>query len=283
MTRNGWSRSKATSRKISWTWSWPCAKPRGAATPCAIPRSSRASTRASKRPLTPSGGNEGTPLHIETPYLRAAILSAFLPGAGQLLNGHSVKAAEVLTLGIMVGAAWYFGYAFEGPFTPFLLYVFVPIVGAVCWARQVLDAYSSSSPGSLFPILPVPSRGSVDLQAIGFLFLLTALTDLYIIQARPDYGLKILGTTLPGVWGILAKAQSPTLHILIGVGFLLVKRWGLFVYLLYAGFGVINAGVNLAVLPGPHRSEEHTSELQSRLHLVCRLLLEKKKTYLLYV
>src|SRR2546429_3109457 len=29
------------------------------------------------------------------------------------------------------------------------------------------------------------------------------------------------------------------------------------------------------------RSEEHTSELQSRLHLVCRLLLEKKKNTLL--
>src|SRR2546422_6987016 len=28
---------------------------------------------------------------------------------------------------------------------------------------------------------------------------------------------------------------------------------------------------------GLPRSEEHTSELQSRLHLVCRLLLEKKK------
>src|SRR2546422_7423793 len=28
---------------------------------------------------------------------------------------------------------------------------------------------------------------------------------------------------------------------------------------------------------GELRSEEHTSELQSRLHLVCRLLLEKKK------
>src|SRR5258707_4607114 len=27
----------------------------------------------------------------------------------------------------------------------------------------------------------------------------------------------------------------------------------------------------------PHRSEEHTSELQSRQYLVCRLLLEKKK------
>src|SRR2546422_5515630 len=32
-----------------------------------------------------------------------------------------------------------------------------------------------------------------------------------------------------------------------------------------------------AIRAGYDRSEEHTSELQSRLHLVCRLLLEKKK------
>src|SRR2546429_2635696 len=31
------------------------------------------------------------------------------------------------------------------------------------------------------------------------------------------------------------------------------------------------------------RSEEHTSELQSRLHLVCRLLLEKKKNKIIYI
>src|SRR5690348_17767940 len=31
------------------------------------------------------------------------------------------------------------------------------------------------------------------------------------------------------------------------------------------------------------RSEEHTSELQSPVHLVCRLLLEKKKKYLGYL
>src|SRR2546422_5536449 len=38
------------------------------------------------------------------------------------------------------------------------------------------------------------------------------------------------------------------------------------------------AGTFLAVFLGvAFRSEEHTSELQSRLHLVCRLLLEKKK------
>src|SRR2546429_3498588 len=34
-----------------------------------------------------------------------------------------------------------------------------------------------------------------------------------------------------------------------------------------------------AAAPWLRRSEEHTSELQSRLHLVCRLLLEKKNSF----
>src|SRR5690554_7168208 len=34
---------------------------------------------------------------------------------------------------------------------------------------------------------------------------------------------------------------------------------------------------NNKTIEGTNRSEEHTSELQSRPHLVCRLLLEKKK------
>src|SRR2546422_8267798 len=53
---------------------------------------------------------------------------------------------------------------------------------------------------------------------------------------------------------------------------------------LYAGtrgglFKSIDGGISwTGVLPVfVSRSEEHTSELQSRLHLVCRLLLEKKK------
>src|SRR5256884_8821868 len=49
--------------------------------------------------------------------------------------------------------------------------------------------------------------------------------------------------------------------------------------------GRIQDFVEIRHRPGMHvrvrvrilRSEEHTSELQSRLHLVCRLLLEKKK------
>src|SRR3712207_8771054 len=38
------------------------------------------------------------------------------------------------------------------------------------------------------------------------------------------------------------------------------------------------AAIERARAPGVVRSEEHTSELQSRQYLVCRLLLEKKKT-----
>src|SRR2546429_7108226 len=40
--------------------------------------------------------------------------------------------------------------------------------------------------------------------------------------------------------------------------------------------GYLSLGDKLTQIPQVRRSEEHTSELQSRLHLVCRLLLEKK-------
>src|SRR5690625_3463787 len=43
------------------------------------------------------------------------------------------------------------------------------------------------------------------------------------------------------------------------------------------GGEITEDGKTMAVQTGAERSEEHTSELQSRGHLVCRLLLEKKK------
>src|SRR3712207_8369108 len=45
------------------------------------------------------------------------------------------------------------------------------------------------------------------------------------------------------------------------------------------GGGLPIAGVTgkAEIMDSVHRSEEHTSELQSRQYLVCRLLLEKKK------
>src|SRR5436305_10837041 len=44
-----------------------------------------------------------------------------------------------------------------------------------------------------------------------------------------------------------------------------------------AGLPAVPFGGGSSVVGGVERSEEHTSELQSRPHLVCRLLLEKKK------
>src|SRR3712207_7555850 len=47
--------------------------------------------------------------------------------------------------------------------------------------------------------------------------------------------------------------------------------------LVIAGVTVINLLAENVLSPMMMRSEEHTSELQSRQYLVCRLLLEKKK------
>src|SRR5689334_23809375 len=47
----------------------------------------------------------------------------------------------------------------------------------------------------------------------------------------------------------------------------------------WAGAGKTDPSTTSAATTRRRRSEEHTSELQSQFHLVCRLLLEKKKTY----
>src|SRR2546429_4979305 len=51
-----------------------------------------------------------------------------------------------------------------------------------------------------------------------------------------------------------------------------IGEWGLL-----ALGGLLHAIIAVTIRLTRQRSEEHTSELQSRLHLVCRLLLEKKK------
>src|SRR2546422_4920520 len=72
----------------------------------------------------------------------------------------------------------------------------------------------------------------------------------YLGQHRsPGDGLYIWG--IPCLVYYLTGARPPTRFV---VNYPLISPWG-----------------------PPARSEEHTSELQSRLHLVCRLLLEKKK------
>src|SRR5699024_11300168 len=52
--------------------------------------------------------------------------------------------------------------------------------------------------------------------------------------------------------------------------------------LLYSSSSVSNDRSQLSCEISHQRSEEHTSELQSRFDLVCRLLLEKKKNIYIY-
>src|SRR3712207_7285054 len=67
-----------------------------------------------------------------------------------------------------------------------------------------------------------------------------------------------------------------------------IREWGMEQFVRDARIAQIYEGANgiqALDLVGRKlpRSEEHTSELQSRQYLVCRLLLEKKKTYLLHL
>src|SRR3989449_4846086 len=75
----------------------------------------------------------------------------------------------------------------------------------------------------------------------------------------------IVATHLAGGVGSFARAWS--------AGKLVTLDFTPSFKVLYTFWGGVVGG---ALLAGA-RSEEHTSELQSRLHLVCRLLLEKKK------
>src|SRR2546422_9199049 len=128
-------------------------------------------------------------------------------------------------------------------------------------------------------------------------------------------GLVLVPLGLPGLWVMVAGVVGygwltdfrsvgvTTIALVLGLalvgeivetwlGFRLARRYG---GSSRAGWGALVGGIVGAVVgvpvpiigsviaglvgsfAGAARSEEHTSELQSRLHLVCRLLLEKKK------
>src|SRR2546429_6272620 len=62
------------------------------------------------------------------------------------------------------------------------------------------------------------------------------------------------------------------LWLLLTLGSLLTRP------IVYSIVGLMLIAAAVLGWPHGHRSEEHTSELQSRLHLVCRLLLEKQNS-----
>src|SRR5690606_39551759 len=94
---------------------------------------------------------------------------------------------------------------------------------------------------------------------------------------RPRLWGHLVGFLLLAAWAPFDPAAPALSAMGAGVGAGLFGLGGLF--FLYTGLARGRAAVvaPTAAVVGAVRSEEHTSELQSRENLVCRLLLEKKK------
>src|SRR2546422_8028743 len=113
------------------------------------------------------------------------------------------------------------------------------------WKRALVAAYTRSQCRSM--VLPIPTAGPPTAATIGFARLGSTLNSSTTGGSAPAGRLRKSPTSLPAVkhscepWSRIARTC-----------------------------GSASAAASA-------RSEEHTSELQSRLHLVCRLLLEKKK------
>jgi hypothetical protein len=117
------------------------------------------------------------------------------------------------------------------------------------WIIQAYDAYLPfTETHGLGGTIRVIWKRAHDIRFLGALFVLTAFTDLYIIVVNPSYSLTVFCVKPEGLGAIVAKAQSPALHLLIGYGFMRLRRWSLLLYAVYAAFGLLNAAANFACL-----------------------------------
>src|SRR5687768_18297724 len=77
-----------------------------------------------------------------------------------------------------------------------------------------------------------------------------------------------------GVVGVLTRRNAIIIFMCVE---LMLNAVNLTFVAFSTAYGMTGQVFVFMVMTVAARSEEHTSELQSRLHLVCRLLLEKKK------
>lgn len=182
---------------------------------------------------------------------RAAIFSALLPGLGQLTQGRRRQAfayfaITLFLITLSLGLGRISGRAAE--------VFFFMLLALPWWAIQSYDAYLglSDCPSDLRRTWRIVWARGHDIRFLGALFLLSAINDSFIILMNPEYLLPFFCTKPGGIIGFLTKALSPVLHTMVGYGFLRLRRWALFVYLLYAAYGMANAAVNLTCF-GPGR------------------------------
>ena len=171
-----------------------------------------------------------------------ALLSSFIPGLGLWLRGYPSQGLYTFALGGILGIACWGFFVWLGPgggiFTGIL--VLLP-----WWVFQVFHSARPIPAGMKEAWAVIWEKGH-DIQYLGGLFFLAAIMDGYIILANPQYSLHVFCTRPTGALGTLAKIQSPLFHVAIGYGFLGRRRWALLIYLLYAGYGLMNATVNFA-------------------------------------
>ena len=193
-----------------------------------------------------------TPLpHRPAGDSRAALFSALVPGLGQLRQqryslGLTYFTITILLVVISVGLGHISGRAAE---------VFFFMLLVLPWlAIQSYDAYlgPSDQHADLLRTWRVVWQKGHDIHFFGALFLLSAVNDSIIILNNPEYLLPFFCTKPAGLVGVATKAISPVLHTAVGYGLLRLRRWSLFLYLLYAAYGMTNAVVNLTCF-GPGR------------------------------
>ena len=84
----------------------------------------------------------------------------------------------------------------------------------------------------------------VDIRLLGGLFLIVGTVDLVIIVLFPAYALKLFGMAVTGPASFLVKLHSPSVHLLIGYGFLWLRPWAWGLRLAYAGSGIVSEAMN---------------------------------------
>lgn len=89
---------------------------------------------------------------------------------------------------------------------------------------------------------------AIDIRILGILFVVSGLIDLLWILSYPDYALKVFGTTLSGWAGEAVKLQHPLIHLAIGIGFFLTRRWAFLGYLAYLALACASEIVTQIVL-----------------------------------
>lgn len=201
---------------------------------------------------------------------RAALLSTVLPGLGQWTQRrYSAATTSFFTTVLLIAASLALGQV-SGRAAEILFFM---VLALPWWAFQSYDAYiaTAAMPQSWRRTWREVWDKGHDIRLLGLLLFISALNDTWIIFMNLDYLLPFYCTKPEGVPGFLTKAISPALHLVVGYGFMKLRRWSLLVYLMYAAYGFTNGLVNLGCYgPGRIRNTLLIAIVVSTLYLLYR-------------